>query len=78
MAIDVVRENVDLPPLEAGDLLTLHPVGAYNSNQAMQFIHYRPASVMVGTDGVPMLIKERETLEALVQGEHLPERLRRG
>ena len=78
MAIDVVRENVDLPPLEAGDLLTLHPVGAYNSNQAMQFIHYRPAIVMVGTDGAPMLIKERETLEALVQGERLPGRLRRG
>ncbi len=75
MAIDVVREHVDLPLLEAGDLLTLHPVGAYNSNQAMQFIHYRPAAVMVGTDGEPMLIKARETLADIVRGESVPERL---
>ena len=76
MAIDVVRERVDLSPMEAGDLLTLHPVGAYNSNQAMQFIHYRPAVVMVGTDGEAMLVKERETLADLVRGEHVPDRLR--
>ncbi|MCC7426051.1 MAG: diaminopimelate decarboxylase [Alphaproteobacteria bacterium] len=63
MAIDVVREEVDLPPLETGDLLTLHPVGAANSNQAMQFNDPRPAMVMVGRNGAVGLMRRRETVE---------------
>ena len=75
MAIDVIRENVDLPPLEAGDVLSLHPVGAYNVVQSMQFITYRPAVVLIGTDGKPELIRARETLEDIDGPERLPAHL---
>jgi diaminopimelate decarboxylase len=79
MAIDVIRETVDLPMLDVGDVLTLHPVGAYNLTQSMQFIDYRPAVVLIGEDGKPELIRRRERLDDINGPELLPARLgRRG
>ncbi|MDT8344168.1 MAG: alanine racemase [Thermohalobaculum sp.] len=75
MAIDVIRSRVELPPLDAGDLLTLWPVGAYNEVQSMQFISYRPAAVLVAPDGTPELIRARETLADVERGEAVPARL---
>lgn len=75
MAIDVIRDNVDLPPLMAGDVLTLHPVGAYNVVQSMQFISYRPAVVLIGVNGAAELIRSRETLEDIDRPERLPAHL---
>jgi diaminopimelate decarboxylase len=76
MAIDVIRDNVELPPLELGDVLSLHPVGAYNFVQSMQFISYRPAVVLIGEDGVAEIIRARETLADVTGPEQLPARLR--
>jgi len=76
MAIDVVRYSVDLPPLSLGDVLTLHPVGAYNITQSMQFITYRPAVVLIN-EGKAELIRKREVLENIDATEQSPERLRR-
>ena len=77
MNIDVVREQVALPPQHVGDHLVLHPVGAYNLTQSMQFIAYRPAAVMIGLDGSVEVIRARETLEDVERPERLPLRLRR-
>lgn len=75
MNIDVIRESVDLPPLEVGDTVLMHPVGAYNVTQWMQFIAYRPAVVLVGMDGKVDVIRQRETLSDIDQAELVPERL---
>lgn len=75
MAIDVVRYNVDLPPLNVGDILALHPVGAYNVTQSMQFISYRPAVVMIDQQGKARLIRRREVLEDVDGPECLPDYL---
>ena len=77
MNIDVIRESVDLPPLEVGDRLVLHPVGAYNLTQSMQFIAYRPAVVLVGLDGSIEVIRRREELADIEQCEQVPARLMR-
>jgi diaminopimelate decarboxylase len=63
MAIDVIRDNVDLPPLDIGDLLVLHPVGAYNLTQSMQFIFYRPPVILIKSDGDIEIIRRKETLQ---------------
>jgi diaminopimelate decarboxylase len=76
MNIDVVRESVALPPLEKGDQLVLHPVGAYNVVQSMQFITYRPAVVLVRPNGDCEIIRERENLEYVEAMERLPDSLR--
>ena len=75
MSIDVIRDYIDLPPLEVGDILTLHPVGAYNVTQSMQFISYRPAVVLISENGKPEIIRERETLEDVTRPEKIPSRL---
>lgn len=77
MAIDVIRETVDLPILDVGDVLTLHPVGAYNLAQSMQFIDYRPAVVLINRDGKPELIRRREVLEDINGPELMPGHLAR-
>jgi len=75
MAIDVVCYNTLLPPLKVNDTLTLHPVGAYNVTQSMQFITFRPAVVLINEKGIPEIIRKREVLEDVDGPERLPEHL---
>jgi diaminopimelate decarboxylase len=72
MNIDVIREEVELPPLEVGDKLVLHPVGAYNLTQSMQFIGLRPAVVLIALDGSVNVIRRRERLIDIENGEQVP------
>lgn len=77
MNIDVVRENVTLPPLKAGDQVVVHTVGAYNITQSMQFISMRPAVVIIDSNGTPHIIKNKETLQVLEHDEQIPAYLSR-
>lgn len=72
MNIDVIREDAPLPSLTTGDRLVMHPVGAYNITQAMQFITYRPAVVMIGEDQQVHLIRQREDLRYVQELEQVP------
>jgi len=65
MNIDVIEENLLLPPLERGSVLSISPVGAYNYTQAMQFIRYKPAAVLINKEGVARCIKEVDDLETV-------------
>jgi diaminopimelate decarboxylase len=76
MNIDVINENIMLPPLKRGAIMTIWPVGAYNVTQWMQFIRYRPAVVLIDKEGTPHLIREAESLEDIVRREKLPEYLK--
>lgn len=75
MNIDVMRDSIPLPPLSVGDQLVFSPVGAYNNTQWMQFIEYRPAIVLIGTDGEVHLIRQAEDLEVMCQQDRLPRHL---
>jgi diaminopimelate decarboxylase len=75
MNIDVIREETPLPGLTTGDQVVLHPVGAYNITQSMQFITYRPAVVMIGMDGEVHVIRRRENLDHVQALEQTPEHL---
>ena len=55
--------------------LFIQPVGAYNIVQSMQFITYRPAVVMIRTDGSCDIIRRKEGLEYVEAQEQLPETL---
>ncbi len=76
MNIDVVRENVTLPPMNAGDNIVIHHVGAYDITQSMQFISLRPAVVIVDKMANPHLLKRSETLEDMQRNELVPEHLK--
>ncbi len=76
MNIDVIRENITLPPLKMGDQVVVHHMGAYNITQSMQFISLRPAIVMIGMDKKVHLIRKNETLETLEKDELMPDYLK--
>ena len=76
MNIDIIAESVFLPPLSTNSKLVVHPVGAYNVTQWMQFISYRPAVVMIMGDGKAVCIRRAEKIEDVVQCEQLPESLK--
>ncbi len=73
MNIDVIEESMLLPRLERGTKLIISPIGAYNATQSMQFIHCRPAVVMISKNGTVELIREKEKLEDIEINERLPE-----
>ena len=73
MNIDVVCDNLMLPPLEVGSRVLISPVGAYNVTQSMQFIHLRPAVTMISTEGEHGVIRRAETLDDLCRPEVVPE-----
>ncbi len=77
MNIDVVADNVYLPPLPIGSQLVISPMGAYNVTQWMQFISYRPAVVMIMKDGTPELIRRKEKLEDITNCELIPKSLKK-
>lgn len=77
MNIDVIRENVMLPPLNTGDHVVVHYVGAYNFTQSMQFITLRPAVVMIDLQDKPQLIRFKENLDAISKYEVVPEHLKK-
>ena len=75
MNIDVIREEAALPALRAGDAVVMHPVGAYNITQTMQFITYRPAVVMIDPDCGVHVIRRREVLADVQGPEQVPAHL---
>lgn len=77
MNIDVIRENVNLPLLNKGDQVVIHNVGAYNMTQWMQFITLRPRVVLIDESRNIHIIREKETLDNMVEMERMPEYLKK-
>jgi diaminopimelate decarboxylase len=77
MNIDVVRPSFNFPDLQTGDHILINPVGAYNVTQWMQFIEYRPNVILITETGNMELIREKESLQDIIQRERIPEHLRK-
>lgn len=75
MNIDVVRNSIQLPPLQVGDSMIISPTGAYNNTQWMQFIEYRPNVVLVHESGSVSIIREAENLSTMLMQDRLPDHL---
>lgn len=75
MNIDVIRESINLPPLNKGDYVVVHRIGAYNMTQWMQFITLRPKVVMIDTNGKTHIIRESESKEYVSELEITPDYL---
>lgn len=69
---DYLAQNRELPPLNAGDVLAVMSAGAYGFTMASNYnTRTMPAEILV--DGSEShVVRERQTLEDLVRGEHLP------
>ena len=70
---DFLARDRGLPKVEQGDLLAVMSAGAYGFTMASNY-NSRPRVAEVLVDGGRWsVIRERETLESLIQGEHIPE-----
>lgn len=76
MNIDTIRHAFPFPDLHKGDSVVIHPVGAYNNTQWMQFIEYRPKIVLITETGKMELLRQKEQLEDIVGRESIPEHLK--
>jgi diaminopimelate decarboxylase len=76
MNIDVIRESVTMPPLDKGNHLVVHKVGAYNMTQWMQFITLRPNIVLIDNENNTHVIRKAESLEYLESLEFVPDHLK--
>jgi len=76
MNIDVIRENIDFPPLKKGDNFVISRIGAYNMTQWMQFITYRPKIVLIDEEGKSHIVRENENLEDIIRNEIIPNHLK--
>ena len=73
---DVLFEDVKLPPTQPGDVFAVYSTGAYNYAMASNYNRFcRPAVVLVNGGQSDIIIK-RETLDDLIAGDVIPERLR--
>lgn len=69
---DILIKDIDLPVLQAGDLLSLPMAGAYCMSMASNYnLAPRPAAVLVA-DGRATLFRRRETYADMLAAEVLP------
>lgn len=66
---DVLARDRALPHTETGDLVAVMNAGAYGYSMSSNYnCRLRPAEVLIGLDGKPRVIRNRETLEDLKRG----------
>jgi diaminopimelate decarboxylase len=74
MQVDCLGTGLRLPPLRRGTPLVVRDCGAYTDSQSMQFIHGRPAVVLVH-GGRAELLRAAETVDHFLERDVLPSRL---
>lgn len=72
---DILIKDIELPALEAGDIICVYNTGAYNYSMASNYNRaVKPAMVLVNNSQSDIIIY-RETLEDLVSHDNIPGRL---
>ncbi|MBE7710812.1 MAG: diaminopimelate decarboxylase [Cyanobacteria bacterium SIG31] len=74
---DILIENIELPKLNAGDILCVYNTGSYNYSMASNYNRVeKPAMVLVNSAQSDMIVN-RESLEDLIARENIPDRLKK-
>lgn len=69
---DFLAQDRELPPVHEGDTLAVLSAGAYGFTMASNY-NTRPMPAEILVDGAKAhVVRERQTLEDLVRGEHIP------
>jgi diaminopimelate decarboxylase len=64
---DIIAKGRLLPPLQHGDILSVHDAGAYGYAMSSNYNNrLRPAEVLIREDGEAVLIRRRETFDDLM------------
>ena len=73
---DILINEIELPKLDAGDILCVYNTGAYNYSMASNYNRVeKPAMVLVNNSHSDIIVY-RERLEDLVSHDNIPDRLK--
>ena len=72
---DIMIWNTNVATPASGDLLAVQTTGAYNFVMASNYNRFRRPAVVLVADGQADIIVERQSLEDLIRGERIPDRL---
>ena len=73
---DILINEIELPKLDAGDVLCVYNTGAYNYSMASNYNRVeKPAMVLVNNSHSDIIVY-RETLDDLISKDNIPDRLR--
>ncbi len=73
---DFLAQNRTMPSVQAGDLLAVMSAGAYAFTMASNYNSRPRVPEVLVKDGENFVIRERESYDDLIRGEHIPEFLR--
>ncbi|HEX2947257.1 MAG TPA: diaminopimelate decarboxylase [Clostridia bacterium] len=66
---DILARDREVPKAKEGDVIGVMDAGAYGYSMSSNYNNrLRPAEVMIGLDGMPRLIRRRDTFEDLMRG----------
>lgn len=74
---DILIEKIELPKLEAGDILCVYNTGAYNYSMASNYNRVEKSAMVLVNNSHSDIIVYRETLDNLISHDNIPDRLRK-
>ena len=74
---DIIAVDVELPDVQAGDILAVLSTGAYNYSMAMNYNRNKIPPCVLVNEGVAEYIVRPQTYEDLVRNDLIPERLKK-
>ncbi len=74
---DILIEKIELPKLEAGDILCVYNTGAYNYSMASNYNRVEKSAMVLVNNSHSDIIVYRETLDNLILHDNIPDRLRK-
>lgn len=73
---DILIKDIELPQLEAGDVICVYNTGAYNYSMASNYNRVEKPAMVLVNNSLSDIIVYRETLEDLISKDNVPDRLR--
>ncbi len=74
---DILINEIELPKLEAGDIICVFNTGAYNYSMASNYNRVEKPAMVLVNNSLSDIIVYRETLDNLIEHDNIPDRLKK-
>ena len=74
---DILIKEIELPPLDPGDIICVFNTGAYNYSMASNYNRVEKPAMVLVNNSLSDIIVYRETLDNLVSQDNIPDRLKK-
>lgn len=74
---DILINEIELPKLEAGDVICVFNTGAYNYSMASNYNRVEKPAMVLVNNSLSDIIVYRETLDNLIEHDNIPDRLKK-